>query len=281
MKSDSPIFEISPKTSLLAFNFKEIWQYRDLLVLFVRRDFVAMYKQTILGPLWFFIQPIISSFVFYIIFNRVANIPTDGMPPYLFYLAGLTAWNYFSTCLNSTSNVFVGNAGIFGKVYFPRLITPLSIVISNLIKFAMQFVVFMMFYVYFYFQGAHIQFTMYAWLFPILLVLMGGLGLAMGIIVSALTTKYRDLTFLVGFGVQLFMYATPVIYPLSQIPEKYHVYIMLNPMTGVIETFRLAFLGVGIMNWTALWYSMATMIVLLFIGIILFNKTEKNFMDTV
>lgn len=281
MKPDSTVFEITPKTSLFAFNFKEIWQYRDLLIMFVRRDFVSMYKQTILGPLWFFIQPIISSFVFYIIFNRVANISTDGMPPYLFYLAGLTAWNYFSTCLNSTSNVFVGNAGIFGKVYFPRLITPLSIVISNLIKFAMQFAIFMLFYLYFYLQGAHIQFTIYAWLFPLLLLLMGGLGLGMGIIVSALTTKYRDLTFLVGFGVQLFMYATPVIYPLSQIPEKYHVYIMLNPMTGVIETFRLAFLGVGIMNWTALWYSLVVMFVLLIIGIVLFNKTEKNFMDTV
>ena len=281
MDTIKPIYEITPKTSLFSFNFKEIWQYRDLLLLFVRRDFVATYKQTILGPLWFFIQPILSSFVFYVIFSRVAKIPTDGMPPYLFYLAGLTAWNYFSTCLTSTSNVFVGNAGIFGKVYFPRLITPLSIVISNLIKFAIQFGIFLVFFAYYVWKGADIHISIFAWLFPVLLILMAGLGLGMGIIISALTTKYRDLTFLVGFGVQLFMYATPVIYPLSQIPEKYHMYIMLNPMTGVIETFRLGFLGVGEMNWTALWYSSVLMFILLFIGIIIFNKTEKNFMDTV
>ncbi|MFO7868861.1 MAG: ABC transporter permease [Bacteroidales bacterium] len=281
MASQEFKFEITPKKSLLAFNFKELWKYRDLLFLFVRRDFIAMYKQTILGPLWFFIQPIISSFVFYIIFNKVANIPTDGMPPYLFYLAGLTAWNYFSTCLNSTSNIFVTNASMFGKVYFPRLITPLSIVISNLIKFSMQFVVFMLFYAYFLYRGADISVTIYALLFPILLLLMAGLGLGLGLIISALTTKYRDLTFLVGFGVQLFMYATPVIYPLSEIPEEYHKYVMLNPMTGVVETFRLAFLGAGNMNWTALWYSIVVMVVLLFLGIIIFNRTEKNFMDTV
>lgn len=281
MTTETPVFEITPKTSLFSFDFKEIWRYRDLLFLFVRRDFVSVYKQTILGPLWFFIQPILSSFVFYIIFSKVAKISTDGMPPYLFYLAGLTAWNYFSSCLNSTSNVFVANSGIFGKVYFPRLITPLSIVISNLLKFAMQFVVFMLFYVYYFFKGADIHITEYALLFPVLLILMAGLGLGLGIIASALTTKYRDLTFLIGFGVQLFMYATPVIYPLSQIEPRYQHLIMLNPMTGVIETFRLAFLGVGEMNWTALWYSHAVMIVLLFVGIILFNKTEKNFMDTV
>ncbi|MDA3881999.1 MAG: ABC transporter permease [Bacteroidales bacterium] len=281
MTTEEYTFEITPKKSLLAFNFKEIWQYRDLLLLFVRRDFIAMYKQTILGPLWFFIQPIISSFVFYIIFNRVANIPTDGMPPYLFYLAGLTAWNYFSTCLNSTSNIFVTNASMFGKVYFPRLITPLAVVISNLIKFTMQFFVFMLFYLYFLYQGADISVTIYAFLFPVLLILLAGLGLGLGLIISALTTKYRDLTFLVGFGVQLFMYATPVIYPLSEIPEQYQKYVMLNPMTGVVETFRLAFLGAGNMNWTALWYSITVMCVLLFFGIIIFNRTEKNFMDTV
>jgi lipopolysaccharide transport system permease protein len=281
MNSEPYIFEITPKRSLFHFNFKEIWQYRDLLLLFVRRDFVAMYKQTILGPLWFFIQPIISSFVFYVIFTGVANIPTDGMPPYLFYLAGLTAWNYFSSCLTSTSNVFVSNAGIFGKVYFPRLITPLSIVISNLIKFGMQFIVFMVFYVYFYLNGADLHITVYAFLFPVLLLLMAGLGLGLGIMVSALTTKYRDFTFLIGFGVQLLMYATPVIYPLSEIPEKYKAYIMLNPMTGVVETFRLAFLGAGTMNWEALWYSLTVMTIILIVGIMLFNRTEKNFMDTV
>ncbi len=281
MSSDSYTFVITPKKSLFNFNFKEIWQYRDLLLLFVRRDFVAVYKQTILGPLWFFIQPIVSSFVFYVIFTGVASIPTDGMPPYLFYLAGLTAWNYFSSCLTSTSNVFVSNAGIFGKVYFPRLITPLAIVISNLIKFAMQFIVFMLFYVYFLYHGANLHITIYATLFPVLLLLMAGLGLGLGIMVSALTTKYRDFTFLVGFGVQLLMYATPVIYPLSEIPEKYQGLIMLNPMTGVVETFRLAFLGSSTMNWNALLYSIVSMVVILFVGIVLFNRTEKNFMDTV
>ncbi len=273
--------EILPQNNLFDLRIKEILRYKDLLFLFVRRDFVATYKQTILGPLWFFIQPIVSSFVFYIVFNKVAQISTDGMPPYLFYLAGLTAWNYFATCLNSTSNVFVSNAGIFGKVYFPRLITPLSIVISNLVKFSMQFVVFMLFYVYYLWYGAQISITIYALLFPLLLLLMGGLGLGFGIIISALTTKYRDFTFLVAFGVQLLMYATPVIYPLSQIPEQFQKYVMLNPMTGVIETFRLAFLGAGNINWLALTYSSVVMLVVLFLGIILFNKTEKNFMDTV
>lgn len=281
MNTHETTYVITPKNSLFSLNLKEIWQYRDLLVLFVRRDFVATYKQTILGPLWFFIQPILSSFVFYVIFNKVAQIPTDGMPPYLFYLCGLTAWNYFSTCLTSTSNVFIANAGIFGKVYFPRLITPLSIVVSNLIKFAMQFLIFILFWGYYYVSGATVHISMYSLLFPVLLIVMAGLGLGSGIIISALTTKYRDLTFLVQFGVQLFMYATPVIYPLSQIPQKYQQLVMLNPMTGVIETFRLAFLGVGTMNWNALYYSIVIMFVLLFVGIVIFNKTEKNFMDTV
>jgi len=275
------LLEITPKKRLFALNIKEIWKYRDLLFLFVRRDFVSLYKQTVLGPLWFFISPILSAFIFNVIFNKIANISTDGMPPFLFYMAGNTAWGYFSTCLNSTSSVFVANAGMFGKVYFPRIITPLSIVISNLFKFSMQFLVFMLFFIYFKYHGADIHISRYVLLFPVLLILMAGLGMGIGITASALTTKYRDFTYLIGFGVNLLMYATPIIYPLSEIPEKYKTFIMLNPMTGVVETFRLAFLGSGDMNWDALIYSSIVMITILFIGIILFNRTEKNFMDTV
>lgn len=249
--------------------------------MFVRRDFVATYKQTILGPIWFFIQPIISSFVFFIVFNQFGKIPTDGVPPYLFYLAGLTAWNYFSTCLTSTSNVFVGNAGIFGKVYFPRLITPLSIVISNLIKFGIQFLLFLAFYVAYLFKGADFVPNMYILLLPFLIIIMAGLGLGFGLAISALTTKYRDLTFLLTFGIQLLMYATPVIYPLSQIPAKFQFYIKLNPMTGIIETFKTAFFGTSSVDWMMLGYSFVFMMLMLFGGILIFNKTEKNFMDTV
>jgi lipopolysaccharide transport system permease protein len=273
--------EITPSRGLFSINIREIIQYRDLLFMFVRRDFVANYKQTILGPLWFFIQPLISSFVFYIVFNQFGKIPTDGVPPFLFYLAGLTAWNYFSSCLNSTSNVFVGNAGIFGKVYFPRLITPLSIVVSNLIKFGIQFFLFLIFIVIFASAGADINISYGIALLPMLILIMGLLGLGLGLIISALTTKYRDLTFLLTFGVQLLMYATPVIYPLSEIPEKYKIWIMLNPMTGVLEAFKDAFFSTGAMSLNSLLYSFFSTIIILFLGILIFNKTEKNFMDTV
>jgi lipopolysaccharide transport system permease protein len=273
--------EITPKTSLFDFNFKEIIQYKDLLFLFVKRDFITLYKQTILGPLWYFIQPIMTSVVFYVVFNKFGNIPTDGIPPFLFYLSGLTAWNYFSTCLTSTSSVFVGNASIFGKVYFPRLITPLSIVMSNMIKFAIQFFLFIAFYVFYYIKGVPLEVTLNLLWIPVLIVLMAGLGLGFGLVFSALTTKYRDLTFFLTFGVQLFMYATPVIYPLSEIPEKYQFYIKLNPMTGIIETFKTAFFNTTQVDAYMLLYSFGFMMVLLFSGIIIFNKTEKNFMDTV
>lgn len=273
--------EILPSRSLFSVDLKEIIRYRDLLFMFVRRDFVATYKQTILGPIWFFIQPIISSFVFFIVFNQFGKIPTDGIPPYLFYLAGLTAWNYFSTCLTSTSNVFVGNAGIFGKVYFPRLITPLSIVISNLIKFGIQFLLFLAFYAFYLIKGATFAPNINILLLPLLIIVMAGLGLGFGLAISALTTKYRDLTFLLAFGIQLLMYATPVIYPLSQIPAKYQLYMKLNPMTGIIETFKTGFFGTSSVDWFMLGYSTVFMLVMLFAGVLIFNKTEKNFMDTV
>lgn len=273
--------EILPNRSLFSVDLKELMRYSDLLMMFVRRDFVATYKQTILGPIWFFIQPIVSSLVFFIVFNQFGKIPTDGIPPYLFYLAGLTAWNYFSTCLTSTSNVFVGNAGIFGKVYFPRLITPLSIVISNLIKFGIQFLLFLGFYVFYLLNGATFSPNIYLLTLPGLILLMAGLGLGFGLAISALTTKYRDLTFLLSFGIQLLMYATPVIYPLSQIPVKYQFYMKLNPMTGIIETFKTAFFGTSSVDWFMLGYSFTFMVIMLFVGVLVFNKTEKNFMDTV
>ncbi len=273
--------EITPKRHLLDINLKELFHYKDLLLLFVRRDFVAVYKQTILGPLWFFIQPILSSLVFFVVFNKFGKIPTDGIPPFLFYLSGLTAWNYFSTCLTTTSNVFVGNAAIFGKVYFPRLITPLSIVISNLIKFGIQLFLFVLIYIYYALRGYPLSLHAELALLPLLVLLMAGLGLGFGLVFSALTTKYRDLSFLLTFGVQLFMYATPVIYPLSQIPEKLRFYVQLNPLTSILETFKTAFFGTTAVNWLALGYSFGFMVILVFIGVIIFNRTEQNFMDTV
>ncbi len=279
---DKKIYQvITPKRHLLSLNLKELFYYKDLLWLFVRRDFVSVYKQTILGPIWFFIQPVLSSLVFFVVFNKFGKIPTDGIPPFLFYMAGLTAWNYFSTCLTTTSGVFVGNAGIFGKVYFPRLITPISIVISNLIKFGIQFALFIIIYLYYFFIGYNVSINYAVLLLPIMIFIIAGLGLGFGLVFSALTTKYRDLTFLLTFGVQLFMYATPVIYPLSEVPVKFQNVIKLNPMTSVIETFKTAFFGTTPVDWLSLAYSFGFMSILVFIGIIIFNRTEQNFMDTV
>lgn len=250
--------------------------------MFVRRDFVAVYKQTILGPLWFFIQPLFTTIVFTVIFNGVAKVPTDGMPPMLFYLAGMTPWNYFATCLTKTSNTFVHNAGIFGKVYFPRLVMPLSVVVSNIIQFGIQFLLFLGFFVHNLATGTALNphWALMPWLIPALIVLMAALGLGAGIVVSSLTTKYRDFTFLVGFGVQLAMYATPIIFPLSVVPEKWRWVIQLNPMTAPIETFRALFLG-GSIPWSGLGLSVLITSALLFIGVVIFNKVEKTFMDTV
>ena len=273
---------IEPKTSLLDWRLKEVWSYRDLLRMFVRRDFVTNYKQTILGPLWFFIQPIFTAITFTIVFGNFAGISTDGQPRIVFYMAGLTLWNYFSECFNNASSVFTKNANIFGKVYFPRLIMPLTIVVSNLIKFGIQFLLFLCIYFYFIWNGSGtIQPNVFILLTPFLLFLMAGISLGAGMIFSSLTTKYKDLTFLLTFGIQLLMYATPVIYPLASIPEKYKFYVLLNPLTSVIETFRYAYLGTGTFSWFDLGYSAIFMLVLLLLGIMIFNRVERSFMDTV
>lgn len=272
---------IKGHTSLFDVKFKDLWHYRDLLLLFVKRDFISFYKQTVLGPLWFFIQPLFTTLVFTFVFGNLAKISTDGLPQQLFYLSGITAWNYFSDCLTKTSTVFRDNATIFGKVYFPRLIMPLSIVVSNLIRFAVQLMLLVIMMVYFAIQGADFHVTYAILFFPLLVVLMALLGLGMGLIITAMTTKYRDLTFLVTFGVQLLMYGTTVIYPLSAAPEKYKFIIELNPMTGIIEAFRYAFLGKGEFTTWSICYSVIVTIIVLFLGIIIFNKTEKNFVDTI
>lgn len=277
-------WEIKPQNSLLDLKLKDVWEYRDLLLLMVRRDFVAFYKQTILGPLWFFIQPLFTTIIYTFIFGNLAGISTDGIPQPLFYMAGITAWNYFAECLNKTSTVFKDNANIFGKVYFPRLIMPLSIVASNLVRFAVQMILFVLMMAYFWATGTHFQITFAILLFPLVVVLMAALGLGAGMIISAMTTKYRDLAFLVTFGVQLLMYATTVIYPLSTALNKFPAYswiIQYNPMTPIIETFRYGFLGNGTFSWGFLGYSCGITAVILLIGIIIFNKVEKTFVDTV
>ncbi len=275
---------IEPTHSLFDLKLKDVWQNRYLLSMFVRRDFVANYKQTILGPLWFFIQPLLTSVTFLFIFNKAAGIKTGVIPPILFYLAGLSCWNYFSECMNKTATVFKDNAGLFGKVYFPRLIVPLSIMMSNLIRFGIQFLLFVGFYIYYLVATpAAIHPTEYIFLLPVLLILMAGFGLGLGMIISALTSKYRDLIFLMAFGTQLLMYVTPVIYPLSlaSIPDNYRVFLQLNPLAPILETFRFAFFGEGSFSWGMLGYSAVWMIVLLCSGILIFNKVEKTFMDTV
>jgi lipopolysaccharide transport system permease protein len=272
---------IEPRTNLLDLGLKDVWRYRDLVMLFVRRDFVSTYKQTILGPIWFFIQPLLTTLTFIIIFGNVAQLSTDGLPMLAFYLAGVTVWNYFSQTLTATSMVFTTNAAIFGKVYFPRLTMPLSIVISNLIRFAIQFGLFLLAWLYYLLTSNAIHPNGYIILTPVLIIFMGLLSLGLGMIFSALTTKYRDLAMLLTFGVQLLMYATPVIYPLSSIPEKYKWLILANPMSSIVETFRYGFLGSGTFSWAYLGYSVVVTLVILFIGTITFNKVQKSFTDTV
>ena len=273
--------EIKPKNRLFTLNLIDVWNYRDLLVLLVRRDFVSFYKQTILGPIWFFLQPILTTIMFTLVFGKMGGFSTDDIPQPLFYLAGVTIWNYFAECLTKTSTVFTANATLFGKVYFPRLIMPLSIVASNLVRFGVQFLLFILVLVFYIVKGAPVHLTFALVLFPLLIVLMAGLGLGLGMLISAMTTKYRDLSFLVAFGVQLLMYATTVIYPLSSAPEKYRWLISANPMTSIIETFRYGFLGKGTFNWNYLGYSALVTILLVLIGTVVFNKVEKNFIDTV
>lgn len=284
MSKNEEKWEIAPKSNLLDLKLKEVWAYRDLLGLLVRRDFVSFYKQTILGPLWFFIQPLFTTIIFTFIFGNLAGISTDGLPKPLFYMAGITAWNYFADCLTKTSTVFKDNANIFGKVYFPRLIMPLSIVVSNLVRFGVQMILFFIMMAYYYLNGATFNITWAIALFPLIVMLMALLGLGTGMLISAMTTKYRDLSFLVGFGVQLLMYATTVIYPLSTAIEKYPKYSWLieyNPMTPLIEAFRYGFLGEGSFSWESMGYATGITLFFLAIGIVIFNKVEKTFVDTV
>jgi lipopolysaccharide transport system permease protein len=273
---------IEPQRSLLDLRLGELWHYKDLVMLFVRRDFVSVYKQTILGPLWYLIQPLLTTITFTVIFGNIASLPTDGLPQFLFYMSGTVVWTYFASCLTKTSETFSQNANLFGKVYFPRLAVPVSILISNLITFLIQFAMFLAFVLYFVLSGTSIQ-PNWLWvsLSPILMLMMAGLGLGFGIIISSLTTKYRDLRFLVQFGVQLLMYATPVIYPVSTIPERFQWIIQANPMTPVIEAFRYAFLGAGTVDVNHLLYSFGFMLVVVIIGSIIFNRVEQTFMDTV
>ena len=273
---------ISPHVHLLDLRLGEVWRYRDLMWLFVRRDFVSQYKQTILGPLWHVIQPLLTTLMFLFLFGRVAHIGTDGIEPILFYMSGITIWNYFSACLTNTSSTFVSNAAIFGKVYFPRLILPLSVVISNIIRFAIQFALLFVFMIVYAFKGVPLHIDFYWLLIPFLILLMAGLGLGMGIIISSLTTKYRDLVLLLGFAVQLGIYATPIAYPLSYIQSsKFRWLIELNPLTSVVEAFRFCLFGKATVSLGSLAYSVIFMVVVLFIGAIIFNKVEKDFMDTV
>ncbi|KYG74174.1 ABC transporter permease [Roseivirga spongicola] len=273
---------IEPKSALFDLKIKELRQYKDLLLLFVRRDLVAQYKQTILGPIWYFIQPILTTLTYVLIFGNVAGLSTDGLPKMLFYLAGVTSWRYFADSLTKTSETFSKNADIFGKVYFPRAIMPISITITNLVTYGVQLILFFAFYAYYVVSRQFdLSIQRELALFPVLIFIMMLLGLGFGFILSALTTKYRDLKFLITFGVQLLMYGTPVIYPLSSIPEEYKIYIMANPMTPIIETFRYMFLGTGTLDYGHLLYSTVFAIVLFIIGLAIFNRTEKNFMDTV
>lgn len=287
-KSEDWLYTISPKKKLIDLNFKEIWRYRDLLFLFVKRDIITQYKQTVLGPLWYFIQPLFTSVIFTLIFNNLASIPTgSGVPSFLFNLAGITSWNYFSACLTGTSDTFKANQNIFGKVYFPRVITPLSVVFSNLLKFGIQLLVFICFYFYFVFfttQAAHAVPQSALILLPFLIIFMGLFGLGFGMIISSMTTKYRDLTFLVGFGVQLLMYGSAVMYPLSYFKEKVPEYswiVEYNPMTTIIELFRYMTLGVGDFSINKFIYAGSISILVFLFGLIVFNKTEKTFIDTV
>lgn len=272
--------EIQPNSGWLDINLKELWRYRDLLWLFVWRDVVTLYKQTILGPLWYVLQPILTTLMFTLVFSRIAQISTDGLPPIIFYLSGITVWSYFSDCLSRTSNVFVTNQNIFGKVYFPRITVPASIVISTILKFAIQFGIFGLLWGYYYYQGM-VEANMVALMLPVVIILLAIISLGFGMLFSAMTTKYRDLQFLLTFAVQLWMYITPVIYPLSSIPEKYVQYIKLNPVTPLVETLRYGFLGVGIFDWNGIIYSSIFAVVILFIGMVAFSNTEKSFMDTV
>ena len=275
---------IQNKSSLFRLDLHEVWRYRDLLRMYVKRDIITFYKQTILGPMWFFIQPIMTTIMFMFVFGGIAGISTDGVPQAVFYLAGLVCWNYFADCLTKCSDTFNANQQIFGKVYFPRLIVPFSIVISNMVKMGIQLVLFLVVYAYYFIVLGTFEINWTIVLFPVLLLMLASLGLGFGLVISSLTTKYRDLRFLITFGVQLWMYATPVIYPLSVMkqnyPDKIWV-IVANPLTAIIETFKYGFTGVGVFEWNYLLYSFVMSIAVLLLGIIVFNRVPKNFMDVI
>ena len=273
---------IRPQQKLWSVDFKEIWRYRDLIALFVKRNIVIQYKQTILGPLWYIIQPVLTVIMNMVVFGGIAGMSTDGVPQILFYLAGNVCWFYFSDCLNQTSKTFTDNQAMFGKVYFPRMVVPISTVLSNLLRFGIQIGLFVVLYLYYFYAGTSVSPNSYLLLFPVFIILLAGLGLGFGILVSSMTTKYRDLTILFTFIVQLWMYATPIVYPLSMVPEgKLRMLILANPMTPVIEAFKYATLVQGYFSWEALGYSFAFMTVLLVVGIVVFNKVQRSFMDTV
>lgn len=278
------LFEITPKNKFFRLNLKEIWQYRDLLFLFVKRDVITVYKQTVLGPLWYLIQPLFTSVTFTIIFNNVAGINTGTIPPFLFNLAGITVWNYFTACLNGTSDTFKTNASIFGKVYFPRIITPLSVVISNLIKFGIQFIIFIVFYLFYYIKGADLTLNVLVIFFPVLITVMGILGLGLGMLISSMVTKYRDFSNLVTFGIQLLMYLSAVMYPMELIKDKLPKFgwmVEYNPLAYIIETSRYMLLNTGEISVLGLCYTLLVTIAVFFVGLLIFNKTEKSFIDTV
>ena len=273
---------IRPQQKLWSVDFKEIWRYRDLIELFVKRNIVVQYKQTILGPLWYIIQPVLTVIMNMVVFGGIAGMSTDGVPQILFYLAGNVCWFYFSDCLNQTSKTFTDNQAMFGKVYFPRMVVPISTVLSNLLRFGIQIGLFVVLYLYYFCVGTTVSPNWYVLLFPVFVLLLAGLGLGFGILVSSMTTKYRDLTILFTFIVQLWMYATPIVYPLSMVPEgKLRMLILANPMTPVIEAFKYATLGQGYFSWTALGYSFVFMTMLLVVGIVVFNKVQRSVMDTV
>ena len=272
---------IKPEKRLLDVDLKGIWRYRDLWYMYVKRDIVTVYKQTILGPLWFFIQPIFTTVMYMFVFGGLAGISTDGVPQPLFYLSGIMLWNYFSECFSGASNTFTANAGIFGKVYFPRLVVPLASLTSNLIKMFIQLLLFIAVYIYYLAVGGTVSINAAALLFPVLVFMLAFHALSWGLIVSSLTSKYRDLRYLVGFGLQLFMYATPIIYPLSAAGDKFRWALELNPLTPIFEAFKYGFLGAGSLSWNGLIYSAVFMAVMLFFSVIIFNRVERNFMDTV
>ena len=281
MGSDSQWTEIiKPKGKWYDLKIREVWQYRDLVQIFIRRDVISVYKQTILGPIWFFLGPLMTVFIYTFVFGTIAKIPTDNIPAPLFYLAGTTLWNYFNNCLSGASTTFTTNAHLFGKVYFPRLVAPISLILSNLVKLGVQFLVFLAFWAWYWYDGS-ISPNLYAAVTPLLLLLMAGISLGIGIIISSYTTKYRDLGFLMPFAISVLMYATPVIYPTSALPGAYRLLAELNPIAHIIEAFRFAFTGGGVFSWWGLLYSTVFMLVTLLCGILIFNKVERTFMDTV